>query len=250
MKRFTALFLAICLVMLLLLTGCQGNSSSSSHSNENDKTQNGSTVGNENVDSTQGNDTEGENDESDQSGTVKYMTYDDLPIDQYFFHWDTDDRVFYNYPLMREDSRLGGYRYTLGYDYNLFAATQDDEIPPYTGPVEGMFEELMPLFLLPLSDEEGEYFRDGDLMECLDVTTSIVTLDNGIQAVKFEGMLDSLWRENTDYAVYGYLFVYGEFNLAFGYSIHVEDGSIDPEIDVEQLRDYVDRMVLTVRSEE
>jgi len=59
MKRFTALFLAICLVMLLLLTGCQGNSSSGSNSNENDKTQNGGTVGNENADSTQGNDTEG-----------------------------------------------------------------------------------------------------------------------------------------------------------------------------------------------
>ncbi len=246
MKRFTALLLAICLVLSLLLTGCQGNSSNGGNSNENDKTQNGSIVGNEASDGTQGNDEGGEN---GQSGTAKYMTYDDLAYTQYFCHLDTDQRAFYNYPAMREDSRLGGYRYTLAYGYNIFASTQDDEIPAYTGPVEGMFEELMPLFLLPLSDEEGEYFQDGELMECLDVTTSIVTLDNGIQAVKFDGTLDSLWRENTDYAVYGYLFVYGEFNLAFGYSVHVEDGSIDPEIDVEQLRDYVDRMVLTVRSE-
>lgn len=247
MKRFTALFLAICLVMLPLLTGCQGNSSSGSNSNENDKTQNGGTVGNENADSTQGNDTEGEN---DQSGTVKYMTYDDLPITQYFCHFDTDQRAFYNYPAMREDNMLWAYSYTLSSVYNIFVSTQDYDLPAYSGSVEGMFDELMPLFLRSLAEEEGEWLQDKEQFEGLDVTTSVVTLDTGIQAIKFEGTQESFWRENTDYAVYGYLFVHGDFNLAFGYCIHVKDGSVDPEIDVEQLRDYVDRMVLTVRSEE
>ncbi|MBO5228559.1 MAG: hypothetical protein J6B39_06180 [Lachnospiraceae bacterium] len=233
MKKLLSLLLVLCMVLSLSLTGCGSDSSG-----------NGDSTQEENVDN-KTDKKDKDKDKKEEKDSFSYKTYDDFDDFNTFYNSTTEKKMYFSYPALREDSVYGGYSINLGtHDHYIITVMQDYEEPVYNGPIDGLHETAMPNFIRALNSVVTAY-DSSNPSEAVNVTTSSVILDSGIQAIKFEGTY-VMWT-GTIVPIYGYHFVYEDFTLSFGYVIDNEEGNT-PEYNA-QLKDLVDRMVLTVRME-
>jgi len=231
MKKLLSLLLVLCMVLSLSLTGCGSGSSGNDDSTQE-----------ENVDNKTD---KKDKDKKEEKDSFSYKTYDDFDDFNTFYNLTTEKKMYFSYPALREDSVYGGYSINLGTnDHYIITVMQDYGVPAYSGSIDGLHEAAMPNFIKGLNNVVTAQNSDNPA-EAVNVTTSGVTLDNGIQAIKFEGTYVK-WT-GTICPIYGYHFVYEDFTLSFGYVIEDEEGNT-PDYNA-QLKDLVDRMVLTVRME-
>ncbi|MBO5353990.1 MAG: hypothetical protein J6A77_11915 [Lachnospiraceae bacterium] len=262
MKKLTALLLTVCLVLSMAFAGCgEKSSGSDTQKTETNKTDKADTSQKEeskedkkNTDSSKDNSSEAEKEEEkkeekqeDSGASYTVPTYEDFTDFSYFYDLATETKVYYSHPVMRPNNEYIGYIYDYDQDVNVIVCKQDFDVPAYDGPIEGLLAECAPVFL-DLVGKAGTFYLDHetDLLASFDYTSSIVTLDSGIEAVKFEGSRET-WEPGSEYHIYGYCFVYGAFNMTFGYVIENLNGEDNRPAYEAEMRDIVDRMVTTVR---
>lgn len=266
MKKIVTLLLCLCLTLSMLCYGCGGstsdNSSQNTEDNDSGKTdsskkdetkedkKNETKEDKKDTDSKNDNTSETlENEEIEENSSSSYVVpkYEDFSMTWDYYDSITGTLVYFDQPPYGMSSGGTGYFGTCDNNaFQLITCKQDFDTPSYDGPIEGLFEECMPEFMYVLGDSLGEYFRDDKLFDTFEYTTTVVTLDSGIEAVKFEGTRKS-WADYK-YYIYGYCLVYDAFDLTIGYVI--EDKKDYVATYETMLKDIVDRMVTTVRSEE
>ena len=258
MKKLMTLLLSLCLALSMLCYGCGSTTSDDTSQNAEDnssgKTDNPKKdEAKEDQQDTDGKEGEApdtsadEGNKEDSSSSYVVPKYDDLSMTWYYYDSITETRVYFDQPPYGMSSDGTGYHGS--YNDNIFklvTCKQDFDTPAYDGPIDGLFEECMPEFMYVLGEALGEYFRNEKLYDTFEYTTTVVTLDSGIEAVRFEGTRNS-WADYK-YYIYGYCLVYDAFDLSFGFAIEDQEDYVATH--KAELCDIVDRMVTTVRSEE
>ena len=203
----------------------------------------------------------GQEDAKEQGAEFKYTLYDDLPNWEYLYYDDENgetQRLYFSYPTWRCDREYGGIGYVCDASgFNILSASNyslivsENSETPYTGEIENILDETLYEFISIVACATGDFYEREDVpVDILD-SVETVTLDCGIEAVKFSGTLPPIVYESfeTDPTyIYGYSFVYnGDMNVTIGFEIqHSEEV---PEYE-DMLVDLVDRMVKTLRTEQ
>lgn len=203
---------------------------------------------------------QGQEDAEEQGAEFKYTLYDDLPNCEYLYYDDENgetQELYFNYPSWRCDREYGGIGYVcdstgfnISSDSNYSLVVSQNSETPYTGDIENILDETLYEFTSIVACATVDFYEREDVtVDILDSKES-VTLDCGIEAVKFSGTLPEIVYEDfvEDPAyIYGYSFVFnGGMNVTIGFEIqHSQDV---PEYK-DMLVDVVDRMVKTLRTE-
>ena len=175
--------------------------------------------------------------DSQGGGSANFTKFDDLPnYVRIIFH-----EVYISTPAWREEEVPNGFNLTdstesvISVTYNV-----DNE---YTGNIEDILDDTYDEFTGAI----GEHAVTNEFGEYNLTTKEKVTLDCGAEAMKFEGTMSANeYSAVVDYYVYGYSFVYDGATITVGTSVVYPD-TIDTNKD--KLKDMVDRMVKTIRTQ-
>lgn len=223
--RKIKLFLLVS-VLALSVVGCSGGDKKE---DETPKVTNDAESDNQDSDTKE--ETDGKNDTD-----ANYTMYDDLGMYvKVPFH-----EIYISAPTWREESTLNGYYYTDSTEYLVSITYESEEV--YDGAIEDILDYTYPYFTYSVGDHAvTEQFGEYEL-----TTKEKVTLDCGVDAMKFEGTMKAdEYSRVVDYYIYGYSFVYDGATITVGASVVYPD-TIEQNKD--KLIDYVDRMVKTVRT--
>lgn len=229
MKKIIALLLTV--MLIVSMAGCSGGDGKTNNDTQVDS---GDTAGNEDHGSTA-------DDDSGDNSSAAYTLYEDLPnYEKIPFH-----ETYISTPAWRSDEISRTFGWSL-YDSNNYVITityNNDDEGEYTGSVEDILDETYEAFTVSVSDHAvADEFGEYEL-----TTEEKVTLDCGSEAMKFEGTMSAdEYSAVVDYYIYGYSFVYDKSTITIGTSIMNPD-VVDENKDM--LKDIVDRMVKTVRTQ-
>lgn len=175
--------------------------------------------------------------DSQGGGSVNFTKFDDLPnYVKIIFH-----EVYISTPAWREEKVVDGFNLTDSTEYVISVTYNVDN--EYTGNIEDILDDTYDEF----TGAVGEHAVTNEFGEYNLTTKEKVTLDCGAEAMKFEGTMSANeYSAVVDYYVYGYSFVYDGATITVGTSIVYPD-TIDTNKD--KLKDMVDRMVKTIRTQ-
>lgn len=183
-------------------------------------------------------DVEGEGSDDTEEGNGTFTLYDELSLSaKVTFH-----EIYISVPPWSSDSRGRGkiYKNDHSNDYALMVAYDYDT--EYTGSVEDIPDSMF--------DEYNLLAREYNLMYYSGFSFDMeenVTLDCGVEALRFEGTLwGMLGEEKKEYPVYGYAFAYEGTPIIVNYFFKNPD-KVDEDSDY--LKDIIDKMVKTIRTE-
>lgn len=247
-RKIIALLLTVSTA--ISLAGCGGttnNSQSAGNNNTSQQEDSQKDEGESNKDSDSRTDEESSGDTRADGGVektsplgYKYISYEDLPFDRGI----ALTGHCYDYPNWWYDSVVGADFYSRNVnDFYIIVAYNDEN--PYTGELDGILEQTYPEFIDAVYEEEM-VTKEVDLSS---LTTEKVTLPNGIEAIKFEGVQPASYEDReTGFPVWGYSFMYEGISMTFGYCLNKDTPELRAEYE-EEAQDVVTRMTSTLRKD-
>ena len=227
MKRFLAFVLAIsCMFTVCSCGGNKGKDISGTSSDQSAESDRNSQSD------------EGSQPNESKAKDVTYKTFDDFTRTQRVAAYD----IYFDVPVYVETSCGCGFISHNSRDYAIVVASSHEAQPNLS--VETDFADIM-------NTSYHSIIRDFNDFKCEDYTPDTidtVTLPCGVEAIKFEGIqpADKFGTPKESY-LYGYSFVFNDVLLIVSYTVF-DDSAVD-DATREELTDYIDRMVQTVRTE-
>ena len=187
--------------------------------------------------------------EQKESGSNTYKKYDDFTTYERIVGTD----IYFDRPTMRVDSEVGriikdymvtGYRITKNVnEYGIIVAANYEK--PYTGDIDNILDMTYIEFL---SIADSVLTMPKWEVTAAEVITKSekVTLENGIEAMRFEGMNPSAADEEKFSPVFGYSCVFENVNITIGFVLDADTEELRSEYE-ETLKDIVYRMMNTIR---
>lgn len=247
----------LAVVMALMVVGFCGCGSESAKEDAKEETSETNETDEESFDREDPDSGEEEGDEIKSSETdMKYKTFDDISESIKFNLKD----IYINYPnSWAGGNEISGYWLSNGnlYTYDVLIATDTiDEEENHEESIDALMEdEAFPEFLELAGEVAGWTWEDPVDLATLNPQKTTVLC--GAEAIEFEGTLPPPSKHATGlYEVYGCSFVFEGTTVTVGYIILEEpDGQVAEEGDPkylsrEELKDYVDRIIQTIRTEE
>ena len=254
MKKMRLLSIAAMCMLVFALTACgssaqqNGGGNGGSDSEERSEAQNDA--------GTEGAEDKNDNKDENTDGSVKYEHYEELSsMYDHVFNLDTSERIYYHYPTWKSKTVSGGKDGTNGIAYEknrdgCSIVTIANYESVYEGDIENILESVYSEFTSAAASVELVN-RDPEGSEVSLITKrEVVTLLCGVEAMKWEGTLPTAWGDDyEDYLVYGYTFRYQNMHVTFAAILNVNDTE-NPAVEMETLKDLVDKMVRTIRPTE
>lgn len=249
MKKRIVLMLAVLMAACMCACGSKDNSTGGTSGQDKEES-GGASVGKEDS-----------KEEEKKGGEAKYTLYDDLPCyDRVYYNDENGDThaLYISYPAWGCNTEYGcsypgveldSIGLSMSADINDYSmvVTYNNKTP-YTGDIENIMETTLPEFASVADAACNAYYNVEDLTTDHLDSQEVVTLDCGVQAVKFSGSLPTGSQKNKTTYIYGYSFVYNKTsNITIGYEIENEEKLSEYE---DMLKDVIDRAVKTIRTEE
>lgn len=226
MKRFLAFVLAIsCMFTVCSCGGNKGKDISGTSSDQSAESDRNSQSD------------EGSQPNESKAKDVTYKTFDDFTRTQRVSAYD----IYLDVPLYVETGAYGFVSHE-SWDYAIVVASSRETLSDPS--VENDFADVM-------NDTYHRLILRYNDFQCEDYTPDTigtVTLPCGAEAIKFEGVQPAVkFGTPKECYLYGYSFVFNDVLLIVSYTVF-DDSAVD-DATREELTDYIDRMVQTVRTE-